>query len=289
MVSVILPTYNRAAWVTEAVDSVLDQEGPSFELIVVDDGSVDETPKVLAAYGHRLQVLRLERGGVSRARNRGVVISHGEFLAFLDSDDLWLPGKLAAQVAFMAAHPEMSICQTEEIWIRNGRRVNPRQRHRKAAGLFFERSLELCLVSPSAVMMRRSLFEALGGFDESLPACEDYDLWLRIGCRHPVGLIDAPLVVKRGGHGDQLSRMPGLDRFRIRAIAGLLAAGILDSGQQRAAVSVLRTKCRIYAAGCRKRGRLAEADFYETLAADPLSVSAETFSKITPNTASVFP
>ncbi|HDI58775.1 MAG TPA: glycosyltransferase [Desulfobacteraceae bacterium] len=268
-VSVILPTYNRAGWLAEAVDSVLGQEYAAFELIVVDDGSSDETPQVLAAYGDRLRVLRLENGGVSRARNRGVAVSRGELLAFLDSDDLWQPGKLAAQVAFMEAHPEIAICQTEEIWIRNGRRVNPRRRHRKSDGMFFERSLELCLVSPSAVMMRRSLFEAFGGFDETLPACEDYDLWLRIGCRHPVGLIDAPLVVKRGGHADQLSRMPGLDRYRIRAIAKLLAAGVLDPGQQAAAVAVLRAKCHIYAAGCRKRGRRQEARFYEALAANP--------------------
>jgi glycosyltransferase involved in cell wall biosynthesis len=279
LVSVILPTYNRAAWAAEAVDSVLRQKGTTFELIVVDDGSSDETPRVLAAYGDRLQLLRLTHGGVSRARNRGVVASRGDLLAFLDSDDLWQPGKLAAQVAFMEAHPELAICQTEEIWVRNGRRVNPRQRHRKTAGMFFERSLELCLVSPSAVMMRRSLFEAFGGFDESLPACEDYDLWLRIGCRHPVGLIDAPLVVKRGGHADQLSRMPGLDRFRIRAIARLLAAGTLTRAQQAAAVSILRAKCRIYAAGCRKRGRMDEAKFHEALAADPWAVCADVFSK----------
>jgi glycosyltransferase involved in cell wall biosynthesis len=288
LVSVILPTYNRAARVAEAVDSVLCQEGPTFELIVVDDGSGDETPRVLAAYGDRLQVLRLTHGGVSRARNRGVTASRGDLLAFLDSDDLWQPDKLATQVAFMEAHPELAICQTEETWVRHGRRVNPRQRHRKSAGMFFERSLELCLVSPSAVMMRRSLFDAFGGFDESLPACEDYDLWLRIGCRHSIGLIDAPLVVKRGGHADQLSRMPGLDRFRIQAIAGLLAAGTLTRAQQAAAVSVLRAKCRIYAAGCRKRGRSEEAHLYDALAADPRAVSPQVFSRIREDTASDF-
>lgn len=275
LVSVILPTYNRAAWVAEAVDSVLSQEGAAFELIVVDDGSSDQTPQVLAAYGDRLRVLRLERGGVSRARNRGVAASRGELLAFLDSDDLWQPGKLADQVVFMAAHPEIDICQTEEIWVRNGRRVNPRRRHRKTAGMFFERSLELCLVSPSAVMMRRRLFEVFGGFDEALPACEDYDLWLRIGCRHAVGLIEAPLVVKRGGHADQLSRMPGLDRYRIRAIAKLLKAGVLNPGQRAAALAVLNAKCRIYAAGCRKRGRFEEARLYADLVADPSTVAPE--------------
>ncbi len=268
-VSVILPTFNRAAFLAEAIDSVLAQRNADFELIVVDDGSTDGTPRLLAAYAGRLQVIRQARAGVSAARNRGVAAARGGLLAFIDSDDLWRPGKLAAQVAFMEANPDMAICQTEEIWIRNGRRVNPGRRHRKACGLIFERSLELCLVSPSAVMLRRGLFAAAGGFDESLPACEDYDLWLRIGCRHPVGLIDAALVVKRGGHADQLSRMPGLDRYRIRAIAKILAAGVLSASQRAAALAVLRAKCQIYAAGCRKRGRNAEAERCEALAADP--------------------
>ncbi len=265
-VSVIIPTFDRAALVAEAVDSVLAQEGVAFELIVVDDGSSDGTGEVLAGYGSRITVIRQENRGVSAARNRGVAAGHGALIAFLDSDDLWLPGKLSAQVAFMDAHPELGICQTEEIWIRDGRRVNPRRRHRKAAGIFFERSLELCLVSPSAVMLRRGFFEAAGGFDEDLPACEDYDLWLRVGCRHPVGLIDAPLVVKCGGHPDQLSRQPGLDRYRIRAIAKLLDAGLLDAAQRQAALRVLAAKCAIYAQGCRRRGREKEALAVEALA-----------------------
>jgi hypothetical protein len=181
-------------------------------------------------------------------------------VALLDSDDYWLPGKLAAQTAFFERHPEAVICQTEELWVRDGVRVNPGKRHRKRSGMIFEPSLELCLVSPSAVMLRRSLFESVGFFDERLPACEDYDLWLRIGCRHPVHLIDRPLIVKRGGHPDQLSRAPGLDRYRIRAICGLLARNTLTVDQRRAAWGALAAKCAIYAAGCRKRGRRAEAE-----------------------------
>jgi glycosyltransferase involved in cell wall biosynthesis len=264
-VSVIVPTFNRAALLVEAIDSVLAQQGVAFELIVVDDGSTDGTPDVLADYGSRITVIRQENRGVSAARNRGVAAGRGELIAFLDSDDLWRPGKLRTQVAYMDAHPELGICQTEEIWIRDGRRVNPRLRHRKTAGIFFERSLELCLVSPSAVMLRRELFKAVGGFDEDLPACEDYDLWLRIGHRHPVGLIDAPLVVKRGGHPDQLSRQPGLDRHRIRAIAKLLDGGLLDAAQRRAALRVLAAKCTIYAQGCRRHGREEEALAVEAL------------------------
>jgi GT2 family glycosyltransferase len=194
-----------------------------------------------------------------------VAAAGASLIAFLDSDDVWLPGKLARQVEFSEQHPESLICQTEELWVKNGRRVNPARRHRKRGGMIFEPSLELCLVSPSAVMLRRELFDRVGLFDERLPACEDYDLWLRVSCRFPVALIDTPLVVKRGGHADQLSRAWGLDKYRVQSIAQLIASGVLTDAQRHAAAAVLRQKCRVYVDGCRKRGRQAEADRYERL------------------------
>ena len=264
-VSVVIPTYNRARCLAEAVDSVLAQEEAEVELIVVDDGSTDGTAHMLAGYGEAIRVLRQENRGVSAARNAGIAAAQAELLAFLDSDDVWLPGKLRAQVDFFAARPEALICQTEELWVKNGRRVNPGRRHRKRGGMIFEASLELCLVSPSAVMIRRELFERVGRFDEGLPACEDYDLWLRVSRRFPVHLIEAALIVKRGGHPDQLSRGWGLDRYRIASILKLLEGGDLTDGQRRAAVHVLRRKCAVYAGGCRKRGRVSEAERYEDL------------------------
>ncbi|MFY9944223.1 MAG: glycosyltransferase, partial [Desulfobacterales bacterium] len=206
-----------------------------------------------------LRVIRQPNRGVSAARNAGIRAAAAPLVALLDSDDYWLPGKLAAQTAFFDQNPEAVICQTEERWIRNGVRVNPGKRHHKRSGMIFEPSLELCLVSPSAVMLRRSLFESVGFFDERLPACEDYDLWLRISCRHPVHLIERPLIVKRGGHPDQLSRAAGLDRHRIRTIRRLLAQNVLTADQRRAAWKILAVKCTIYAAGCRKHGRPEEA------------------------------
>jgi glycosyltransferase involved in cell wall biosynthesis len=265
-VSVIIPTCNRAWCLAEAVESVLAQDVAGVELIVVDDGSTDRTPELLAGYGERIRVLRRENRGVSAARNAGIAAARGELVAFLDSDDVWLPGKLRAQVDFFAAHPQALICQTEELWVKDGRRVNPGRRHRKRGGMIFEPSLELCLVSPSAVVVRRELFERVGLFDEGLPACEDYDLWLRVSCRFPVHLIAAALIVKRGGHPDQLSRGWGLDRYRIASIAKLLEGGDLSNDQLRAAADVLRRKCAVYAGGCRKRGRVHEAERYEGLA-----------------------
>jgi glycosyltransferase involved in cell wall biosynthesis len=265
-VTVIIPTYNRAWCLREAVDSVLAQDFRDFELIVVDDGSTDDTPQLLQEYGEAIRVFRQENRGVSAARNAGIAVSRGALIAFLDSDDLWLQGKLARQVEFFKAHADALICQTEEIWVRNGRRVNPGKRHRKRGGMIFEPSLDLCLVSPSAVMVRRELFQCVGFFDEGLPACEDYDLWLRVSSRYAVHLIDIPLIVKRGGHPDQLSRTAGLDKFRISAIVKLLGSDRLSIEQRRAAVRTLKRKCTVYAGGCRKRGRMTEAEHFEQLA-----------------------
>jgi len=265
-VSVVLPTYNRDWIVSDAITSVLDQGYANLELIVVDDGSTDDTPDLLSAFGDRITVIRQPNRGVSAARNAGIRAAAGQLIALLDSDDTWLPGKVSAQVDFFSTNPDALICQTEEIWIRNGVRVNPGKRHRKEAGMIFERCLVLCLVSPSAVMMRKPLLDEVGLFDETLPTCEDYDLWLRIAWKHPIHLVDLPLIVKRGGHSDQLSRRPELDKYRIQSIAHLLDSNVLSAFQGDAARAMLKTKCSIYAQGCRKRGRIEKAEYYERLA-----------------------
>ena len=265
-VSVIIPTYNRAGMLKEAIDSVLTQEYSGFELIVVDDGSTDETSQLLEDYDAKIKHIRQSNQGVSAARNRGIAAASGEFIAFLDSDDLWLPQKLSTQVKFFSDHPDAVINQTEERWIRNGVRVNPKKRHLKFSGMIFERSLALCLVSPSAVMIKKSLFDTVGVFDEDLPACEDYDLWLRISCRYPVHLIETALIIKRGGHEDQLSRAAGLDKYRIRSLVKLLESHLLAPQQQRVVIDTLYEKCTVYAGGCRKRGREEEAETYYQLA-----------------------
>ncbi|CAB1068153.1 Putative N-acetylgalactosaminyl-diphosphoundecaprenol glucuronosyltransferase [Olavius algarvensis Delta 1 endosymbiont] len=265
-VSVILPTYNRGWILRDAIDSVLVQDFTDFELLVVDDGSTDDTGEILDSYGRDIIVLRQGNQGVSAARNRGIAESRARLIAFLDSDDCWLPQKLTRQVAFFQSNPAARICQTEETWVRNGVRVNPKKRHQKLSGMIFEPSLALCLVSPSAVMIRRTLFGSIGVFDERLPACEDYDLWLRVSCRYPVFLIDEPLIIKRGGHADQLSKAAGLDKYRIQSLKKLIDSGQLSKSQQFAAAKMLQNKCIIFAAGCRKRGRRDEAQYYEALA-----------------------
>jgi GT2 family glycosyltransferase len=267
-VSVIIPTYNRAAMVKEAIESVLAQSYADRELMVVDDGSTDETKAAVASFIPQLTYVYQEHQGVSAARNRGAAMARGEYLAFLDSDDLWLANKLKRQMWFMESHPEALICYTDEIWIRRGVRVNPMNKHRKYSGMIFPHCLPLCIISPSSALFTRGLFEEAGRFDETLAVCEDYDLWLRIAARHPVHLVDEPLIVKRGGHDDQLSRSRiGQDRFRIAALEKLLQGDLLSLDQRALAVHELVRKCFIYANGCMKRGRLEEGESVLAIAA----------------------
>jgi len=266
LISVIIPTYERADRLVRAVESVLDQSDAGCELIVVDDGSTDATAQRMASYGTRLRYHRRDHSGVSAARNEGARLARGEWLAFLDSDDEWLSGKVSEQRRFHRDNPDVPVSQTGEIWIRNGVRVNPCKHHAKPRGDVFDASLDRCLVSPSAVMLRRDVFDDIGGFDEDLPVCEDYDLWLRLGSRVHFGLIEEALVVKYGGHEDQLSRQYwAMDRFRVAAIGKLLEEGCLDRHRRDAALGVLEGKCRILANGARRRGRDGEAGAYERM------------------------
>jgi glycosyltransferase involved in cell wall biosynthesis len=267
-VSVIIPTHNRRAMLREALSSVAAQRGSSFEVLVVDDGSTDGTWQDLS--GHDLsahfadiRAVRTERRGPAAARNRGIALARGRLIAFLDSDDLWMPEKLARQSLFMRNNPDCLISQTGETWMRDGRSVNPGQRHRKRPGDIFIDSLRTCLISPSAAILRRELLDEVGGFDEDMAACEDYDLWLRILARHEVGLLDEPLTVRRAGHPGQLSAtVAALDRFRILALAKLLADASLEAARRRAAAEVMAEKCLVYGKGLARRGRHDDAAFF---------------------------
>ncbi|MEA3500414.1 MAG: glycosyltransferase, partial [Candidatus Marinimicrobia bacterium] len=213
-ISVIIPVFNRENTISRAIDSVLNQTYKPLEIIVVDDGSTDKTDDILKSYSDKIKVIHQKNSGVSAARNNGIKNSVGKWIALLDSDDEWLPNKLQLEVDYINKNHRINILQTEEIWIRDGRRVNPKKYHKKISGDIFKKSLELCLVSPSAVIFKRSLFDEIGDFDEELPVCEDYDYWLRTSLKYHVGLVNKFGIKKYGGHSDQLSQKYwGMDRF----------------------------------------------------------------------------
>ncbi|MEK9630222.1 MAG: glycosyltransferase [Nitrospinota bacterium] len=267
LVSVIIPTFNRDYCLEESICSVLLQNG--FELIVVNDGSNDDTEKVLANFPE-IEVINLpENRGVSYARNRGIEKAKGSLICFLDSDDLWEKGKLESQVRWMQDHPECMAVYTDEIWIRNGVRVNPMNKHQKYSGDIFRQCLPLCIVSPSSVMLRKPVLDEVGGFDESMPVCEDYDLWLRIAVRYPFKFLNDKLIVKRGGHEDQLSRKYwGMDRWRVYALEKLLRGDELTAQQREWVVETLIKKSNILIQGFEKRGKTKDAGFYRSLVSE---------------------
>ncbi len=266
-VSVIIPTFNRENFILASIDSVLQQTYRNFELIVVDDGSTDATQKMLQPVLSEIILLKQPQRGPSAARNSGIRAASGTWISFLDSDDLWLPGKLERQVRFFPANPEAKISYTEEIWYRKGRRVNPAKKHLKYSGWIYRKMLPLCIVSPSSVMIHREVFETVGLFDETLPACEDYDLWLRIGAKYPIYLISEPLIVKRNGHpGQQSQKYWGMDRFRVKSLQKMLRQKNLSEEDRAATREMLKKKCEILAKGFEKRGKIEEANSYRQLA-----------------------
>ena len=269
-VSVIIPTYNRADFISDCVQSVLAQTLPARELIIVDDGSTDATYKILSDLGFNsisttktvLRYVFQENRGVSSARNLGIKEARSEYIALLDSDDLWLKGKLDRQaIAFKDDIRKSRLCHTDEIWIRNGVRVNQHKKHKKHGGNVFQSCLKLCCISPSSTMMHRSVFEDFGFFDEDLPACEDYDFWLRYSSKEEVIFIDEPLIIKKGGHSDQLSGVHwGMDRFRIYALEKMLNNPDLKLDYRIAAIREVIVKMEILINGSQKRKKMVYAE-----------------------------
>lgn len=264
-ITAVIPTYNRVSVLARALDSVFEQSFPVDECLVVDDGSTDNTEELVRRRFPGARYLKQEHKGVSAARNLGIAQANADWIAFLDSDDRWMPAKLQRQRRALESGAHV-ICHTDEIWIRSGRRVNPMRKHRKRGGWIYSHCLPLCAISPSASMVRRDVLMEAGGFDESLPACEDYDLWLRLCARHPVLFVDEPLVTRYGGHDDQLSaRHWGMDRFRVAALERMLAAPGLAPEQRHRTLEMLVAKLGVLVGGARKRGNRQVMEAYQPL------------------------
>ena len=265
LVSVIIPTFNRESTLKRAITSVLAQTYQNLECIVVDDFSSDDTKELVLSIGDdRVKYTRNEENyGVSYSRNIGFKKSSGEFIALLDSDDEWLKDKLERQVPLLSDFP---LVHGEEIWIRNGKKVNQKNIHKKSGGQIFERCLELCLIAPSASIMRRSLYSDMQGFREDFPVCEDYELWLRITSQYEVGFISAPTINKYGGHADQLSlKYKAMDYWRILAMDKLRESGNLSDDQKKSLEEVMLRKCEILKKGYEKHNNVTHLPYIKEL------------------------
>jgi hypothetical protein len=262
--SVLIPAFNRAAFIKKCVGSALSQTFFDLEIVVVDDGSTDDTRDMVLSFSDpRLRYLRTEHRGVSHARNTAVAQAAGEFLAFLDSDDTWDKRKLEVTAGYISRNPDVKIFHTEEIWIKKGAVMKQLDKHKKPTGSVYREALPLCCIGMSTSVIHKSVFEDIGLFDENLEACEDYDLWLRACWKYETMLIPEALTIKDGGRPDQLSlKVWGLDRFRIIALEKILLSGNLTPELYGLTLAELRSKCEIFAAGCSKRGKSADAGKY---------------------------
>ena len=263
-VSVIIPTYNRKNLLKRALHSAISQTFVPQEIIVVDDGSSDGTKDWVLERFPCVRYISQDNSGVSSARNRGIREAKGSWIAFLDSDDEWMPDKLEKQEIAINDSKEAWLCHTNEIWIRNGIRVNQMKKHQKYGGDVFENCLDICRISPSSALIKKEVFEMVGLFDESLKVCEDYDLWLRITAVLPVIFLDEQLITKYGGHADQLSRVDnGIEQYRIKSLEKILRSELLSADQSKSAKLHLLKKLKVFSNGLEKRNKLKELSIYK--------------------------
>jgi len=256
-ISVIIPTLDRCELLRRALDSVLKQTKTPREIIVVDNGSKDNTHQMVTSLFSRVNYLKENKGGVSAARNKGILSAKSKWITLLDSDDVWKPEKLEKQITFHINNPKYRLIHTNEIWYRNGEFLNQHKKHEKSGGNIFKNSLSLCCVSPSSALLKKDIFNEYGYFDESLEVCEDYDMWIRISAKEEVGYIDDPLVIKHGGHSDQLSKKYwGMDRFRIECLEKNLNRHWFTIEQRQIVIKTLIKKLKILTNGANKRGNI---------------------------------
>ena len=255
-ISVVIPTYNRRQTIGRSIDSILNQTLFPSEIIVVDDGSTDGTSDYIQSNFPSIRLLQQPNKGVSSARNMGIRSSNSDWVALLDSDDEWFPKKLEKQVMTLSQNLDIKFCHTEEIWIRNGVRVNQMKKHQKYGGHIFNKCLDICRISPSSVLFHRSILDDVGYFDKDQKVCEDYDLWLRITAKYPVLYIDESLIKKYGGHEDQLSKVKdGIESHRIKVLEKLIMQKF-TSVQKNAMLKMLIEKLTIFSIGAQKRGKI---------------------------------
>ena len=259
-ISVVIPVFNRKQLIERSINSVINQTYPPDEIIVIDDGSIDGTYDLIKKNFPQVILIHQENKGVSAARNVGITIAKGNWIAFLDSDDEWFPEKLEEQINYLKINNSYKICHTDEIWIRNQARVNPMKKHKKYGGKIYNKCLPLCVLSPSSIIIHKDIFDDVGLFDEKLPVCEDYDMWLRICYKYEVLFLNQKLIYKYGGHDDQLSKKYwGMDRYRVIALEKMIHNKSLSNIEKIATINMGIEKIKILYKGYIKHDHKKEA------------------------------
>ena len=262
-ISVVIPSYNRKDFLKRSIDSAINQTKKPLEIIVVDDGSTDGTEAMIKSDYNFVKFIKQKNKGASAARNTGIKVSIGEWICFLDSDDEWKKDKLEKQINAMKSNPGYKFFHSNEIWIKNGLRINQKKKHKKYGGDIFDKCLDMCRISPSSVMIDKTVFDEVGNFNEDLVVCEDYELWLRISDKYRVFFIDEPLIIKYGGHQGQLSySIESIENHRIKALEYLILEN-LNRKNKRHAIQMLLSKLNIYLKGLVKRKKNDEIAVYE--------------------------
>ena len=254
-ISVVIPSHNRCEFLKRAISSVLNQTIKPREIIIIDNGSTDNTHGMISSLFPEITYIYEKTKGVSIARNIGIKNCHSTWIAFLDSDDAWEPQKLEKQFFYTNNNnKKYRLIHTNEIWYKNNKFQNQLKKHQKSGGDIFQKSLELCCISPSSAFIKKEIFDDYGFFDEGLEVCEDYDMWIRITAKEEVGFLDNPLVIKYGGHNDQLSKKYwGMDRFRIKSLEKNLNNNWFTSEQKKTVFNILIKKLSIMINGAKKR------------------------------------
>jgi len=235
LVTVVIPTYNRAAYLGEAIESVLNQRYRQFEVIVVDDGSMDDTPAVAARYAGAIQYVWQPNSERGAARNHGLRLARGEFIAFLDSDDLWTPDKLDWDLDFFRRRAECGLVYADTLIVDAAKRPRRRTRRRGREGRVTEFLLHQNFVSMSAHLVRTPVMREAGGFREErdLAGAEDWEAWVRVSTCTSFGYVPRPTMLRRVHPGNTVSDAAVVERATHRACAIMDASTYLTAAQRR--------------------------------------------------------
>jgi glycosyltransferase involved in cell wall biosynthesis len=255
-ITAIIPTYNRAEFITRVIESVQNQSYKVDEIIVVDDGSTDNTKEIVSKYKDVIYIYQ-ENRGVSSARNSGIKASSSEYIAFLDSDDIWHEEKIKEQMSLHKSTPHIALSYTDEKWIRGDKEIKKKAHNLKKHHDIFLQSLNNCVIGCSTVMIKRDVLNDIGYFDESMEVCEDYDLWIRVMLKYDVALIEKELITKYAGHEQLSFKYWGMDRWRVRSLEKYT-----DSEYKDEIIAQIIKKSTILANGAKKRDNKELYNYY---------------------------